>query len=530
MKKLLLFVLAIVLATTVSAQLKQNFIDPRTTGQKYAALMQLIGYYYVEDVDQAKITEEAIIAALKELDPHSVYIPKAEVQRTNEPLVGNFEGIGVQFQIYKDTIMVISPIVGGPSDKLGIRAGDKIIRINGESACGPKINNQYVFDRLRGPKGTTVDLSIYRKGVRELIDYSVTRDKIPINSIDATYMVSPTVGYIKLSRFARSSHEEFVTSINELKSKGMQDLIFDLRGNSGGYLDVATELADEFLSSGKLIVYTKGIKSPRQEYNSTGGGVFENGKLIVLIDEGSASASEIVSGAIQDWDRGIIMGRRSFGKGLVQRPFMLPDSSMVRLTTARYYTPSGRCIQKPYADGDEAYRKEVYERVKHGEMLHADSIHFPDSLKYYTQNKRLVYGGGGVMPDFFIPLDTAFASKYYTDIFRKGLLNEYVLQYIDNNRAMLKSQYPDYHAWQTKFNKETELLDEFVKFADTKGVPASKEGLAASGPYMKTLMNALIARNLYNQNAFYQSIAKTDDDLQRAAEAMGKPGFFNVLK
>ena len=514
---------------SVSAQLRQNSVDPKLTTMKFNTLMQLINYYYVEDVDQPKLTEEAIVAVLKELDPHSVYISKKDVERTNEPLVGNFEGVGIQFQIYKDTILVISPVPGGPSEKLGVQAGDKIIKINNEDAIGKKITTQYVFDHLRGPKGSKVDISIFRKGRKELIEYTIIRDKIPINSIDASYMLNEDIGYIKLSRFAATSADEFITAANDLKRQGMKNLVFDLRGNSGGYLNIAFDLADQFLSAGKLVVYTKGLRSPKQDFIATSSGTFESGKLIVLIDEGSASASEIVSGAVQDWDRGLIMGRRSFGKGLVQRPYMLPDSSMVRITTARYYTPSGRCIQKPYADGEEDYRDEVFNRYKHGEMVHADSIKFPDSLRYFTQNKRVVYGGGGVMPDYFIPLDTTYISRYYEDVFRKGLLNDFTVQYIESKRKELLKTYPDVKAFKKGFTEDQKLLDEFVAFAATKEVPRKDKDLEVSGVQIKAVLKALIARNLFNYNAYFEMLGATDDDLVKAIEVIKNDLLFHKL-
>lgn len=507
--------------------LKNN--DQKETTQKFSTLMQLINYFYVEDVDEAHLTEQAVIQVLKDLDPHSVYIPKKEVQRTNEPLQGNFDGIGVQFQIYHDTIVVISPVVGGPSEKLGILAGDKIVKINGEDAVGSKIDNQYVLDHLRGPRGTKVDVSIFRKNRKGLIDYAIVRDKIPINSIDATYMLTSDIGYVKLSRFARTSNDEFVESVAQLKKQGMKNLILDLRNNTGGYLDIAFELADQFLSANKLIVYTEGLRSPRQDFNSTAQGVFESGKLVVLIDEASASASEIVSGAVQDWDRGLIIGRRSFGKGLVQRPYMLPDSSMIRLTTARYYTPSGRCIQKPYTPGSDEYFSEVYNRYKHGELVHSDSIKFPDSLKYYTHNKRLVYGGGGIMPDIFVPLDTSFVSQYYTDALRKNLLNDYVMQNIDANRKDLLRLYPAIGDFIKNYKNDKQLLDDFVVYAANNGLPRNEEGLSASGKQITMVLKGLLARNLYNINAYFEVIGSTDDDLKQAAEIIQNDNLFRKL-
>lgn len=503
--------------------------DPKAAIEKIATAVQLINYFYVEKVDQGKLADDAIVNMLKELDPHSVYISKKEVDETNEPLVGNFEGVGIQFQLFHDTIMVISPVPGGPSDKLGILAGDKIIRINGADAFGSKVTNSYVLLHLRGQKGTKVTVSILRKGHKGLIDYTITRDKIPLNSIDATLMITPEIGVIKLSRFARTSMDEFHESLVKLKTAGMKNLILDLRGNSGGYLDVAIDLADEFLPADKLIVFTEGLHSPKEEYRATFQGGFETGKLIVLIDEGSASASEIVSGAVQDWDRGLIIGRRSFGKGLVQRPYMLPDSSMIRLTTARYFTPSGRCIQKSYKEGIEDYYEDVNKRFKHGEFIHADSIHFPDSLRYSTANKRTVYGGGGIMPDIFIPLDTTFNSKYYTEIWRKGLLNEFSTQYIDDNRKALVQHYPKVNMFVDNFIFDDKLLNQFIEFAEKRGVPRDPKGLELSGKEIRYVIKGLIARNLFNVDAYFQVISGIDEELQKAVELIKDNTSFKKL-
>ncbi|HEX7411810.1 MAG TPA: S41 family peptidase [Bacteroidales bacterium] len=503
--------------------------NPKASIEKIATAMQLINYFYVEKVDQDKLADDAIINMLKELDPHSVYISKKEVDETNEPLVGNFEGVGIQFQLFHDTIMVISPVPGGPSEKLGILAGDKIIRINGADAFGSKVTNSYVLAHLRGPKGTKVTVSILRKGHKGLLEYTITRDKIPLNSIDATLMLTPDIGIIKLSRFARTSMDEFRESLAKLKAAGMKSLILDLRGNSGGYLDVAVDLADQFLSADKLIVFTEGLHSPKQEFRATFQGGFETGKLVVLIDEGSASASEIVSGAVQDWDRGLIIGRRSFGKGLVQRPYMLPDSSMIRLTTARYFTPSGRCIQKSYKDGAEDYFEDVYKRYKHGEFIHADSIHFPDSLRFYTGNKRTVYGGGGIMPDIFIPLDTTYNSKYYTDLWRKGLLNEFSTQFIEDNRKSLVQQYPKVKTFVDNFIFDDKLLNQFVEFAEKKGIPRDKKGLELSGKEIRYVIKGLIARSLFNVDAYFEVISGIDEELQKAVELINDDSSFKKL-
>lgn len=503
--------------------------NPKASIEKIATAMQLINYFYVEKVDQQKLADDAIINMLKELDPHSVYISKKEVDETNEPLVGNFDGVGIQFQLFHDTIMVISPVPGGPSEKLGILAGDKIIRINGVDAFGSKVTNSYVLEHLRGPKGSKVMVNILRKGHKDLLEYTITRDKIPLNSIDATLMLTPDIGIIKLSRFARTSMDEFNESLGKLKAAGMKSLILDLRGNSGGYLDVAVDLADQFLIADKLIVFTEGLRSPKQEFRASFQGGFETGKLVVLIDEGSASASEIVSGAVQDWDRGLIIGRRSFGKGLVQRPYMLPDSSMIRLTTARYYTPSGRCIQKSYKDGAKNYFEDVYKRYKHGEFIHADSIHFPDSLRFYTDNKRTVYGGGGIMPDIFIPLDTTFNSKYYTDLWRKGLLNEFSTQYIEDNRKSLVQQFPKVKIFVDNFVFDDTLLDKFVKFAEKRGIIRDEKGIELSGKEIRYVIKGLIARSLFNVDAYFQVISGIDDELQKAVEMINDDSSFKKL-
>ncbi len=513
---------------TGSASAQQRS-DSKATVQKFASLLQMINYYYVDSTNGAKLTEDAVIAMLKDLDPHSVYISKDEVQKANEPLQGNFEGVGIQFQIFRDTILVIAAVPGGPSDKLGILAGDKIITINNEDAFGSKLTNSFVMERLRGAKGTKVKIEIFRRGVKGLIEYTILRDKIPLNSIDATYMLSEDIGYIKLTRFARTSLSEVKESVNKLKSKGMRSLILDLRNNSGGFLDVAIDLSDEFLPSEKLIVYTQGLRSPRMDFKATSRGGFEKGKLIIMVNEGSASASEIVAGAIQDWDRGLVVGRRSFGKGLVQRPFELPDSSVVRLTTARYYTPSGRCIQKSYEEGIDNYYDDLTKRFNHGEFVSADSIRFPDSLKFYTPSKRVVYGGGGIMPDVFVPLDTMATSKYYTDILRKGLMNDFVIVYMEKNREVLRSQYPDLNTFRDNFIIDDKFLAEFTDFAATKEVPLDSDGLQKSGTEIKHVLRGLFARNLFDVSAYFEIISPIDHELMRAVEVMHEDNLFRKL-
>jgi carboxyl-terminal processing protease len=503
--------------------------DTRSTAQKFSSLLQIINYYYVDSTNQSDLTEKAIISMLKELDPHSVYLSKEEVAKANEPLQGNFEGVGIQFQIYSDTILVVAAVPGGPSDKLGIRAGDKIISINSEVAHGSKITNTFVMERLRGTKGSKVTIEIFRKGSTDLIEYTIVRDKIPINSVDATFMIKEDIGYIKLTRFARTSLSEVKQSIAELEAKGMKNLILDLRNNSGGFLDIAIDLSDEFLPAGRLIVYTEGLRNPRMDYKATGRGNFEQGKLIVMINEGSASASEIVSGAVQDWDRGLVLGRRSFGKGLVQRPFILPDSSVVRLTTARYYTPSGRSIQKPYEDGVEDYYADLTKRFKHGEFVTADSIRFPDSIRYFTPSKRVVYGGGGIMPDIFIPMDTTSSSKYYNDLWRKGVFNDFTMDYLEKNRKSLKTDYPDLLTYRSNFNVDESLMQQFVEYAGTKGVAADEEGRERSGEEIRYIVMGLIARNLFDVSAYFEIISPVDNELMKAVEVMNDETTFRKL-
>ena len=494
--------------------------DPSTTDQKFSTALSLLRNFYVDTINDSHLVEVAIREMLKNLDPHSVYMSKSEVQEANEPLMGNFEGIGVQFNLLNDTIVVVAPTPGGPSEKLGILAGDKIVKIDNIDATGKKINNSFVMKHLRGVKGTKVKVSIFRKGRKALIDYTITRDKIPLNSIDATYMAAPGVGYIKLNRFSNTSMDEFYESMKKLKNMGMQNLVLDLRDNAGGFLNVAVSLADEFLDDSKLIVYTEGQSSPRQDFNSTSEGIFEKGKLAVLINESSASASEIVSGAVQDWDRGIIIGRRSFGKGLVQRPFNLPDGSVIRLTTARYHTPTGRCIQKSYKEGVDKYYQDLQTRYKHKEFVNPDSIKLPDSLKYYTPHKRIVYGGGGIMPDVFIPLDTTFYSDYYSNILRKGTLYQFALQYVDDHREELKKNYPDIKSFATGFNIDNDFYNKFLDYSDKMGVKRDEKGLKASGEFLKINLKSLIARNLWNVDAFYEVFNSIDITLKKAIDML----------
>lgn len=471
--------------------------------KKIETVFGYIDQFYVEDVNNDELAENVIINILKELDPHSVYISKEEVEEMNEPLVGNFEGVGIQFNILDDTILVVATIAGGPSEKVGILAGDKIIKINDEIVAKVEITNKGVMERLRGDKGTEVIVEIKREGVKKLLDFKIQRDKIPIFSVDASYMATENVGYIKVNRFAAKTPEEFRDAIIDLKSKGMKTLIIDLQGNSGGYLNAAFQMADELLSDGKLIVYTEGKNSPRNEMKATSYGNYEEGQLIVLIDQYSASASEILSGAIQDWDRGLVIGRRSFGKGLVQRPLPLPDGAQIRLTIADYYTPSGRFIQKPYTNGVDDYRKDLLHRFESGELTDSIIQHFPDSLKFSTSNGRIVYGGGGITPDIYVPLDTSFQSDFYSNVLRKGLVNQYTLSYSSKHRNELKEFYPTLKSFDLNFSADQEFLNEFVEYCKNNEIEASKEDLVKSGNAIAIQLKALIARNIYDGEAFY---------------------------
>jgi carboxyl-terminal processing protease len=491
--------------------------------------MQLINFAYVDTVNEAKLVEKAIIETLKELDPHSMYISKKDVQRANEPLEGNFDGIGVQFEILKDTISVVHAIPGGPSEKLGIMSGDKIIKIEGEAVTGKKITNQFVLDHLRGKRGTKVTVSIFRKGKKDLIDFTITRDKIPITSIDAAYMIKPGVGYINLNKFAQTSMQEFYEAIGKLKQQGLQSLILDLRNNTGGYMGTSIELSDEFLGPMKVIVYTEGMRSKREDFYSTSRGQFEQGKLVIMINENSASASEIVSGAIQDWDRGIIVGRRSFGKGLVQRPFQLPDSSQIRLTTARYYNPSGKCIQKSYAEGVDKYYEDFSTRVKHGELVNSDSIKFPDSLKYYTSGKRVVYGGGGIMPDVFIPWDSTPFSDYFLDLRRKNAINSFVGDYVDKSRKELNTNYPDFEVFKSKFILDDELMAAFFAHAEKEGVKMNEEQYKLSEGLIKSQIKGLVAQKLWDMNELYTIVNQYDNEVLKAIEVVENDALFKKL-
>lgn len=493
----------------------------RKSAEKFTALLYHLEQNYVDSVDTEGLVEDAIVKMLAELDPHSVYIPAEEVARANEGLEGNFEGIGIQFNILHDTIIVVSPIAGGPSEKLGIMAGDKIVSIEGVNVAGVGIQNSDVTEKLRGAKDTKVNVGIRRAGVKNAIDFDIIRDKIPINSLDAAYMATDKIGYIKLNRFSKTTMDEFTMALTMLKSQGMEDLILDLQGNGGGLLETSISLADEFLESKSLVVYTEGRSYPRRDANATSKGDFESGRLVILIDEGSASASEIVSGAVQDHDRGLIIGRRSFGKGLVQRPIPLPDGSYVRLTTQKYYTPSGRSIQKPYDSGAEAYYMERIERYESGELWTQDSIKFPDSLKYYTDKNRLVYGGGGITPDIFVPIDTSQSSTLNSDLIRKGAMNSFAITYTNTNRKKLLKAHPDVPSFIANFDVAA-IIPEMKAYAIAEGTEWSDDDFATSKEMIEGRLKAMIARNLWDYSAYYQVFNPSWPSYARAIEVLSK--------
>ena len=486
------------------------------SNDKLSRVLDIIESDYVDTVNRDALIDEAIPVMLRKLDPHSVYIPATDLAQANEPLQGNFDGIGVSFNMLTDTVLIISAISGGPSEKAGILAGDKIIYVNDSLIAGKNIPDENIVKMLKGPRGTKVNLKIERKGTDTLLPFTITRDKIPIYSIDVSYMMSDEVGYIKISNFALTTHDEFRQGLRELKEKGMKKLILDLRGNSGGVMDAATMIADEFLPEGKLIVFTMGKSTPRQDIKATSKGDFEKGELVVLIDEWSASASEILAGAIQDNDRGTIIGRRSFGKGLVQEPVMFRDGSGMRLTIARYYTPTGRSIQKPYDEGTDKYYEDLGNRLMHGEFEEADSIRQDDSLKFTTPGGKTVYGGGGIMPDIFIPMDTTGVSDYFMAIRNSGLLYRYALKYTEDNRETLK-KYKELPALENWLSNQ-DLLSKFVRFADQNGIPANRQQLAVSENIIHVQLKAYIARNILDNKGFYPIWQEIDKTLLDALE------------
>ena len=504
--------------------------DVQKNQMKFGRLLRLVDGYYVDSANVEKLTENAIVHLLGELDPHSVYISKDEVEKMNAPLKGNFEGIGISFTIFKDTLLVTSTIPGGPSEKIGLRAGDRIVEVDKKNIAGIGLQNSDVFDMLRGEKGTIVEIKVNRRRSEELLDFTIIRDKIPINSLDAAYMLDRSTGYIKLNKFSATTTDEFTSALDKLEQKKFKNLILDLRGNGGGYLKTAIEISDQFLKDNRLIVYTNGLNETKREYNATSRGNFENGNLIVLVDESSASASEIVAGAVQDWDRGLVIGRRSFGKGLVQKPYFLTDGSVIRLTTAHYYTPSGRCIQKPYENGVKEYRRDYLNRLSNGELFSRDSIAFNDSLRYKTMiNDRIVFGGGGIMPDIFIPLDTSKYYSYYNSLRRNNIVYNFVLDYIDKNRKNLKNNFPDFDKFNKKFEVTQEMVDKIVADGEKEGIEKNEKSLTFTRSTMEREIKALVARDLFSTESFYKIFYQDDEAIKKAMEVINNQNHYNKL-
>ncbi|MBS1352242.1 MAG: S41 family peptidase [Coprobacter sp.] len=475
---------------------------------------------YVDVIDEDTIAEKTIAAMLKQLDPHSTYLPPHEAQQTLETLSGKFDGIGIQINMLEDTLFVVQTVVGGPSEKAGILPGDRIISVDDSIVAGVKLAVNDIITMLRGKRGSKVSIGIMRRGVAEPISFTITRDKIPVNSIDATYMLDDTTGYIRLSRFAESSAEEMEKAVKSLRKEGMRNLILDLQGNGGGYLNVAVKIADMFLDKDQLIVYTEGRNVRRAQEIATGNTLLPDERVVVMVDELSASASEILAGALQDWDRAVIVGRRTFGKGLVQRPITMPDKSLLRLTVARYHTPTGRCIQRPYVKGEnEAYDQDLNERLAHGELLHADSIHFTDSLQYKTLRiGRTVYGGGGIMPDVFVGLDTARYTAYHRQLLRRGILNRSIYTYLDNHRREIISKYRKVSKFIDQYEIDDQLWATLDTLATETGIkPKDDAEKEASRPLIAVQLKALLARDLYNSTSTYYMIYNPTNPIYRKA-------------
>ena len=524
MNKILVSCVLCLAAVSTHAQFRINSGDDSPIRKLQFAEIA-ISNLYVDSVDEKKLVEDAIRGMLDKLDPHSSYMTPKEVKDANEPLNGNFEGIGVQFNMIEDTLLVIQPVTNGPSEKVGIIAGDRIVSVNDSAIAGVKMSKEEIMKRLRGPKGTKVKLGVIRQGIKDRLTFTVVRDKIPVKSVDAVYMIRPQIGYIRIGNFGATTHQEFLEGLKTLRDQGMQHLILDLQENGGGYLKAAVDIANEFLQRNDLIVYTVGRKVPRTEYKADGGGVMRNGKVVVLVDSYTASAAEIVTGAIQDQDRGIVVGRRTFGKGLVQRPLDMPDGSMIRLTIAHYYTPSGRCIQKPYTKGDNRdYAMDVINRLKSGELTNADSIHFADSLKFETlKEHRTVYGGGGIMPDEYIPLDTTVYTRFHRELTAKSIVLQHNLRYVDNHRKQLKKTWTSFDAFKQNFQVPQSLVDAILKDGEKQNIkPKDQAELEKTLPHLRLQLKALIARDIWDMSEYYSIFNEENEMVKRALEVMAR--------
>lgn len=493
-------------------------VSGKTKSDKIRDILKYIEAEYVDTINPGELEDEAVVSLLQQLDPHSSYIPASELEQMKEPLEGNFDGIGIEFNIQRDTIMVVAAISGGPSESLGIRSGDRIVAIEGKNVAGNGIRNEQVVKQLRGKSGTKVKVGVFRPSIKRTREYTITRGKIPLYSLDAHHIISKDIGYVRISRFSATTFEEYQKAFKELKAQGMRKLILDLRDNPGGFLNAAVSLSDEFLASGKKIVYTQGKARKREDFNATSQGKFETGSLAVLIDEGSASASEIVAGAVQDNDRGWIIGRRSFGKGLVQEEVQFDDGSAMRLTIARYYTPTGRCIQRPYQKGKEAYYHELADRYSNGEMEHPDTLQH-DSIAYKTPSGRVVYGGGGIMPDIFVAIDTSGYSGFVTEIASGGHFSTYTFAFADEHRKQIMAAYPDAGVFAQKYDANA-LVTGFYQYLDKQDVKQPLHLKSNSSEFMLTQLKAMLARNLYGYNGYYRVASATDKTVRKAIEVL----------
>ena len=533
MKKLLLIPTLLIIGIIATAQYAATPLN------KLRMAEVAISQYYVDTVDENKLVEDAIRGMLNELDPHSAYSTAEETRELNEPLQGNFSGIGISFNMTKDTLYIIQTVAGGPSEKVGVLAGDRIIKVNDTIIAGVKMKNSEIMKRLKGPKGTSVNITVLRRqtnsSIPDTIEFRIVRDKIPINSVDAAYMADATTGYIRINKFAAETANEFIEATKKLKKEGMKNLIIDLTDNGGGYLNAAVELVSELIEKGKIVVYTEGNASPRHNNLSNpkkSKPLFADGRLVIMTNQYSASAAEITAGAIQDWDRGVIVGRRTYGKGLVQRPFPFPDGSMIRLTVAHYYTPTGRDIQKPYEKGDQrSYAQDLLDRYNRGELMHADSIHYIDSLKVQTLvNARTMYGGGGISPDKFVPLDTMKNSKYYRNIVAKGLLNQYAIKYVDEHRKELKKQFKKDHDFVERFCITDEMLDELKLMADAEKIEFNQEEFDICKPLLRTYLKGLIGRDIYESETFFKVVNLDNDIFKEALRIINSDEYDTLLK
>lgn len=517
-----LTIVALTLGLTAQAQFRP---DNEGELRKLSIAEMAIKSLYVDEVDEHKLVEDAICGMLEKLDPHSRYSTPKETKAMSEPLNGSFEGIGIQFNMVEDTLIVIQPVVNGPSERVGILAGDRIVMVADTVIAGVKMTKEDIMRRLRGPKGTIADLRVVRPGISDVLTFKVIRDKIPVHTIDAAYMLRPGIGYIRIGSFGATTYDEFLERMTELKKQGMKDLVLDLQENGGGYLQAAADLAGEFLDAGDMIVYTEGRRVPRREYLAPANGSFLKGKVVVLVDQYTASAAEIVTGAIQDQDRGLVVGRRTYGKGLVQRPIDLPDGSMIRLTIAHYYTPSGRCIQKPYEKGDKkSYDLDILNRLNSGELTNADSIHFSDSLKFETLKKhRTVYGGGGIMPDYFVPLDTTKYTKYHRELAAKSVIIQQNLRYVDQNRDTLRKQYKKFENYKANYEVPQSFIDMVIAEGEKIDIkPKDEAELQQTLPNLKLQLKALVARDLWDMSEYFSIINEDSEAVKKALELLAQ--------